>query len=203
MALPSAERLPTLSPLLLETCLTILRQMPTKDEAERLSNISRNPNDTWFSLARDQAHKTMYGTFGSYFGSTRSDEDLAELAKILCYNTKLPFSETEEDSDRWIGQHVGSRIRWETVGIMFTHWAELSCTSAVMGPTEVPDSRLHAADVYYLRTVNVCIDLCRSLTTGNSLLLFVLLRRCVLESLRSGDASEYPSSRLECSWFTY
>ncbi|KAM6510215.1 hypothetical protein FALCPG4_017841 [Fusarium falciforme] len=107
----------------------------------------------------------------------------------MCYNTSQPLSEDEEEPEQWWQQFSGMNFRWEALGIIFTYWAFGTNVSTPLRAELLRDPRYKSHMTDCLEAVDVCVDVCRSLTNGNSFLLFVLLRRGILESMRSGDAS--------------
>jgi Zn(2)-Cys(6) binuclear cluster domain-containing protein/transcription factor-like protein len=182
--------LPDLSPRTLETCLVVLRQIPLRKEAERLCAVYTNPNEMWYWLFGPRALASLYDTFGECLeDGKRSDIALADMAKRLCYNTSRPFPENEDEPKVWERQFSGDNFRWETLAILFTYWAFGTNVSTPVRCEimQVPKLRHKMND--YLEGIDICIQLCRSLNNGNTFLLFVLFRRTILESMKSGDAS--------------
>ncbi|KAJ4214343.1 hypothetical protein NW759_010361 [Fusarium solani] len=185
---PSIE-LPDLSPRMLEICLSVLRKVPHREEGEKLCRIYANPNELWLRLVGHRTLDSFYDTFGYCLGHDRTDAGLGEIAKRMCYNTSQPLSEDEEEPERWWQQFSGMNFRWEALGIIFTYWAFGTNVSTPLRAELLRDPRYKFHMTDYLEAVNLCVDVCRSLTNGNSFLLFFLLRRGILESMRSGDAS--------------
>jgi hypothetical protein len=174
---------------MLEICLSVLRKVPHREEGEKLCRIYANPNELWLRLVGHRTLDSFYDTFGYFLGHDRTDAGLGEIAKRMCYNTSQPLSEDEEEPERWWQQFSGMNFRWEALGIIFTYWAFGTNVSTPLRAELLRDPRYKFHMTDYLEAVNLCVDVCRSLTNGNSFLLFFLLRRGILESMRSGDAS--------------
>ncbi|KAH7130884.1 hypothetical protein EDB81DRAFT_888184 [Dactylonectria macrodidyma] len=184
-----AIELPELSPQMLETCLVVLRKVPRREEGQRLCSVNANPNELWLHLVGHRTLNSFYDTFGHHLGDDRTGAGLGEISKRMCYNTSQPLSEDEEEPERWWQQFSGLNFRWEALGIIFTYWAFGMNVPTPLRPELLRDPRYKSHMTDYLEAIDVCIEICRSLTNGNSFLLFVLLRRAIIESMRSGDAS--------------
>lgn len=183
-------KLPEPSPQTLERCLVVLRKVPRRDEGERLCNAYSNPNEIWLGLVGHRVRDSFYDTFGQCLGDDRTDAGLGGIAKRLCYNTSRPLLEDEKDQEQWVRRFSGPNLRWETMGIIFFYWANSTYMSTPLH-AELLRNPQHKSDVTdYLEAIDFCIEISKSLTNGNSLLVFLLLRRGLLESMRSGDTSE-------------
>lgn len=185
----SSLKLPKLSPQTLERCVAVLRKVPRREEGERLCNSYSNPNEIWLGLVGHRVRDSFYDTFGQYLGDDRTDSGLGQIAKRLCYNTSRTLLEDDKDPEQWVHQFSGPNLRWETMGIIFFYWANCTYLSTPLY-AELLRNPQHKSDVTdYLEAMDFCIEISKSLTNGNSLLVFLLLRRGLLESMKSGDTS--------------
>ncbi|KAK1984980.1 hypothetical protein LZ30DRAFT_747498 [Colletotrichum cereale] len=172
----------------LETCLGILRQVPREHEARALFDPYSDPHNAFVHPVSARALDSLYGTFGRYLGAARDDAQLSELARVLCCNSARPFAEHEPDAEAWMAQFTGRRLRWETLGILFVGW-EMKARNSQLGHTEV--GRMgYGQKSKFRKCILDCISLARQATAvGNSLLLYLYLRRTIIESIVDGDTS--------------
>ena len=180
---------PSLSQAMLDTCRTVLRQLPLRGDAEKMAPQDSYPGELFFVAAGDVIG-SFYDCFGQYLGRNRTDEGLAEVAKALCLNTSRAFSDNEVEPATWAAQFCGPNSRWELLGIMFTHWASRADVFSPLRQDLSGGPRHRFELARYLKLVNMCIDISRSFTHGNTLLLFMVMRRAIIESWISGDASK-------------
>lgn len=203
---------PALSPRTLETCLNVLRRIPGEDVALSLFLKHANPNDGWIRLAARRLVESLYAAFGRELRSRRP-ADLEDMAQAVSANTARPLAEDEQepDSGRWMASFSGRRMRWESVGVLFTYWA----FAALADHTHQPELLLllHGARAgagagagqgdggegrevidprrvmfAYKEAAQLCMELCRG-CAPNSLLLYLAYKNAVLESVLVGDAA--------------
>ncbi|KAK2000425.1 fungal-specific transcription factor domain-containing protein [Colletotrichum falcatum] len=188
---------PPLTNQALETCLTILRQVPDRETALKLFETNINLSDAWIRLAAKRMITSLYETFPQYFcGPERPDDaQLTVLARTICSNTAKCVSDDESDPEKWIAQFTGTNLRWESLGTMFVYW-ELS--ARYLGPyrPDVSPDRQQPLDegsravMQYRYCVSASIELTKAAGSGgNTLLLFMSAKRTIIESVFSGDAS--------------
>lgn len=187
---PEASRTTVnLTPTTLETCLTVLRRIPGQDVSVSLYKKHRNPNDGWIRLAGQRLAESLPKAFGRELRS-RKATDLEAMAQVISANTARPWPEDQPDGERWLASFSGHSIRWECVGILFTYWA----LGALAGQHHRPEpGRLEEVDprrmtLAYKDAAQLCIDLCEG-CEPNSLLLYLMYKVAILESMVSGDAS--------------
>lgn len=202
-----------LTPKNFETCLFILRLIPSEAKALPLFLKHQNPNDGWIRLAAHRVLASLYSTFGLALRS-RKNHDLISMAQILCFNTSKKWVEDEPDAEKWIASMCGRNMRWECVGILFTYcMASLSnlgpqslqqlpeqitmasLTSRPGALASLPDNRMVLMSensrkdaIMFKEAAQLCADICRD-SVQNSLLLYIGLKTAILESMQFGDAS--------------
>ncbi|KAM0493589.1 hypothetical protein D7B24_001105 [Verticillium nonalfalfae] len=180
---------PTLSRRSLETCLTVLRHVPTRAEARRLFDDGCTVLDCWVRQVTQRVMLSLYEIFGHCLGDSRKETDLIDMAHLLSRNTSVSLSDKEADSDAWIQSFSGRNLRWDTLGVMFVYWA-FGGRSKRSFRMESGDRTEVAGSVLTLqRCIDLCVELSRGASEGNILLLYVLYQRAVLESMIAGDAS--------------
>ncbi|KAK1594575.1 uncharacterized protein LY79DRAFT_549100 [Colletotrichum navitas] len=172
----------------LETCLNILRQIPQEHEADALFDPYSDPHNAFIHPVSRRAMDSLYETFGHCLGPARDDAQLSGLARILCCNSARPFSEHEPDGEAWMAQFTGRRMRWETIGILFVNW-EMKARTSQLGHADV--GRMgYGQKSKFRKCIIDCTSLARQATAmGNSLLLYLYLRRGIIESVVDGDTS--------------
>lgn len=170
-----------LNPPMREKCLWVLKNLPmTKDWDIPYKTTGCYPG-RWIHRAALSIFYALTDVFGQYLGN--GDEKLEELAQILCENTARPFRD-EDDPQAWLDQFTGSNLRWESLGLVWTFW-ELGT-----GPIGISDQHQKTAPGPITTTcLGYCVDLARSFSQGNDLLLWLTYRRSTMESIISGDAS--------------
>ncbi|WDK17844.1 fungal specific transcription factor domain-containing protein [Colletotrichum graminicola] len=188
---------PPLTNQALETCLTILRHVPDRETGLKLFETNTSPSDGWIRMAAKRMITSLYETFPQYFCAQERPDDaqLAVLARTICSNTAKCVSEEESDPEKWIAQFTGTNLRWESLGIMFVYW-ELA--ARYLGPYR-RDVRSHLQQpldertrvvMQYRYCIGASIELTKAAGSGgNTLLLFMSVKRAIIESVFSGDAS--------------
>ncbi|KAF6818327.1 fungal specific transcription factor [Colletotrichum sojae] len=187
---------PPLTPQALETCLTILRNIPDRESGLKLYDSHHSPSDGWIRPAGRRILESIYETFPSHFNGPTppSDAELTALARTICANTAKCINDEESDPEKWMAQFSGPNLRWESLGVLFVYW-ELA--ARYLGPYR-PDVGMQFSSVdegtKVVMKYRYCICACMELTKaagsgGNTLLLFMTNKRTVIESLFSGDAS--------------
>ncbi|CAJ2509314.1 Uu.00g143400.m01.CDS01 [Anthostomella pinea] len=181
-----------LSPKTRDMCLTVLRNVPDEMNGRlffRGRHVLRGrPYESWIYYLTRKVTDLFYDHFGHYFESDRNDADLEELLPILCDNTAKPFSDDEAMPDRWLDQFTGKNIRWETLGLIFCLW-DFNAKTMAIRKSYTQDEYGCSPTPVTRECLGLCIELCRDFSAANSLLLNMLLRRSVYESMFAGDAS--------------
>ncbi|KAF3764189.1 hypothetical protein M406DRAFT_330540 [Cryphonectria parasitica EP155] len=189
-AAESSRTSANLTPRTLETCLAVLRRIPGHDVSLSLYNKHRNPNDGWVRLAGQRLARSLHEAFDKELRS-RKASDLESMAQVISNNTAKLWSEDEPDPDKWITSFSGRNMRWECIGILFTYWGLAALADHAHRPE--PGRTLDAVDprrmtLVYQHAAQLCIDLCKG-CAPNSLLLYLMYKVAILESMLSGDAS--------------
>lgn len=163
------------SPRTLDTCLKILESIPEPAVGLETFQPKIIPFDSFPHVLALRVLRSFYTTFGKYLGRSRNPEHLEQIARKLSSNTARPFSETEPNAERWLGQLLGENLRWESIGVFigFCDGKKRTCEA--------------------LRRL---VDVCTELSQVNSLLVYLSLKYANAESCVSGDASKYTSPRM-------
>lgn len=170
----------TLTPQALETSIAVLRQFPPAQIALALFQEHANPNDAWIRLAAQRILESLHGAFAPELQSG----DLPAMAQVIATNTARPWAEEDEpDADRWLASLCGRNMRWEMLGILLMYFGLEK--RAEDGPVQGHSLR---TAVVYKEAAQTCVALCKG-TKQNSLLLYLMLKIAILESIVSGDSS--------------
>ncbi|KAI1149454.1 hypothetical protein F4825DRAFT_464094 [Nemania diffusa] len=176
----------TLSDRTRDACLFVLQNVPEPSQANVCLRAS--PCQTWFSYFHDRVITSFYETFGHYFGPSRSEKSLEELAVILSRNTSLPFSDDDDiPPEQWIAQFSGPRTRWETIGLLFGSW-HFSGNQITIWNSPMQDEYGRPSELAK-KCVDFCLDFCHEFSAANSMLLFLSYRRLIMETVLHGDMS--------------
>lgn len=178
-----------LSPRSLETSLLVLNRIPAEDDALSLFEKHTNPNDGWMRLAAKRLLESLLSVFGRTLRS-RKPRDLEEMAHLLSSNTAKPLTEDELEPESWLSSFSGPNMRWEGLGILFTYWALAALADQPHRPDLLRDADKRTAPMtlLYKEAADICIELCRG-CKPNSLLLYLVYKAAILESMIAGDAA--------------
>lgn len=174
-----------------EAALRILRAIPSRAQAYDFSKAHINPNDGWCRLATVQLHDSLWDTFGTVLEGERSTESLVRLATKISENSSQPLGEDYTDPKDWFQSFSGANMRWEGLGILFSHW---SFGITEFGQSPGPSQRWIPNFADYVLKYRDCAwdatEITRSTASANTLLLYLLYVQACLESIISGDDSE-------------
>ncbi|KAI0835947.1 hypothetical protein F5Y06DRAFT_299047 [Hypoxylon sp. FL0890] len=176
-----------MSPRIRDMCLTVLRNIPSATQGSMLR--FKHGSDGWIRPVAEQAVKSLYDTFKDYFRANRSNEKLEELARIICSNTSRPFSDDETDPQRWTSQFTGENTRWEIIGLLSIFW-DFAPDSDIAAIWKGKRSAEFDQGFSIAReNLQLCFDLCKEFSAGNSLMLYLSQRCTVVHSMFVGDAN--------------
>ncbi|GAA85923.1 fungal specific transcription factor [Aspergillus luchuensis IFO 4308] len=172
----------------------ILSHIPEERNCSMLFSSHINPNDGWVRLAGHHSSDRMWNAFRPAL-RRRSEEDMLETAAILTRNSKIPLQKNQ-DPHAWLASFTGTRMRWETLGILYTYWAcgaisSSSESQAVAEYCQAHSSVTNAKQLmtHFKRCASLCIDLCKQLGSINLLFVYLLYKHNILEGILSGDKS--------------
>lgn len=175
-----------------EAALRVLRNIPQRSLAKDLFHAYTNPNDGWCRLAVRWLHDSFWQTFGAVLDGDRSTKSLVPLATQLCDNSSRPLREDYTDPKEWFASFSKHNMRWEGLGILFTHWA-FGALALSLGPVGLKCQSGHYAPniTEYKRCAWDTIEVTRNTASANTLLLYLLYKQGCLESNVTGDDSKY------------
>lgn len=169
-----------------ESALFVLRCLPVEQTA------SQRPSSDlkgWINVAIYRIVQSIQVTFKDLL--QRGDEGLSALAEILCNNTRRPIKEECHDAEQWISQFCDKNLRWESIGLLWAGIARISDDVDSLRSNHV-ESLAHQASSETVRAcLGYCIELSRTFTEGNEVLLDLCRRKSVLDSIVDGDARNF------------
>lgn len=183
----------------LEKCVYVLKRMPPGEDGEDLFGQHTNPNDGWIRLAARHLIMSIYQVYGRQLGRERSRLKLEELAQTICVNTAKTFNEDEPDAQAWLSSFSGKNLRWDAIGICFTYWAFACISNKAHRPEQFGPDLLKEQMMAYKECVELCIELCNDVAP-TSLLLYLVYKHCILQSIVTGDASTRHPYHLWCPY---
>lgn len=176
----------------LEIGIEIIRMIPDRDTSNVMFGKQRNPCDSWCRLAALRCKESMWDTFGHILEGDRTRASLEHMATIISKNSKTVFVENQTDPDEWVGCFSGPNMRWETLGSLFAYWALGALSFSEHSTKQVGKLKMEQRRqrmVKYKAMAVKCIELCRRNSSLNTVVLYVLYKNTLLESMVSGDAS--------------
>ncbi|OTA55892.1 hypothetical protein K449DRAFT_387928 [Hypoxylon sp. EC38] len=175
-----------MSPRVRDMCLTVLRNIPSATQGSMLR--FKPGSDGWIRPVALEAVKSLYDTFKDYFGVNRSTTKLEELARIICTNTSKPFSDDETDPQRWTSQFIGENTRWEIIGLLSVFWDFVPGSDAAANWKGRRSAEFERGFSISRENLQLCFELCKEFSAGNSLMLYLSQRCTVIHSMFVGDA---------------
>lgn len=165
--------------------LTVLRSLPVPSNCTIRLLCTPNNSGGWVRVAAQRIIKSLDVIFGHSLGITRTDEQLQKIAQVLTENTLKPLSEDNSDANSWIAGFTNHSLRWESIGLLFIFRKN--------GILELSsDGSYEEISLDISRTcLELCIELSRMFSSGSSLLLFLLSRKTIMESMIMGYASRF------------
>jgi hypothetical protein len=173
--------------------VSILRSIPDRETCSALFRLYVSPHDGWCRLAAQILNESLWITFGDVLEGTRSQADLTLMAKTLCRNSSIPLQEEHTDPIEWLRSFSGQKLRWESLGLLFCYWAlgtkSLPDNVELRSTQQLRDTDRRRLLNKYAVSAGMCVDICKSGSTANSLLAILLYRYGIVQSFISGDAS--------------
>ncbi|CAM1502487.1 Fc.00g044710.m01.CDS01 [Cosmosporella sp. VM-42] len=111
------------------------------------------------------------------------------MADRLSQNSQTPLEDEFLGPEEWVQAFSGINLRWEALGILFTYWSfgALSLTDGSSIVATKADRQALFLD--YKENAWKCAELARDCSASNPLLVYLLYKHSLLESVHSGDAS--------------
>lgn len=179
---------------LLHLGVQVLRNIPDEWSCNVLFSKHVNPNDGWIRMAGQALSDSMWHTYGKELNQ-QPRSGLLDLACSISNNSSSVLV-PEEDPQHWIQSFSGKNIRWEALGILYTYWAFGAISSSLESEVLLRYNRenppVKDAKELMMKMKNcalICMDLCKQLSSANVLLVYLLYKHSILESIIKGDKS--------------
>ena len=168
-----------------EMCLFVLRRLPKQAE-QQMSSHSMKPQ-RWNDVAIGKIMHSLENHFG--LDVQRPDSDLEQIAEVICMNTAKPLRDMHSSS-QWMDQFTGPNLRWESIGLVWAYLEGLSNAIESLHPRSLVWLPGKQSPETCLLCLSYCIDLSCHFNQGNIIMLDLVRRKAVLQSMVSGDAGK-------------
>lgn len=148
-----------------------------------------NPNDGWCRLAAEMLIESLWATFGPHLEPSRGLSGFTAMVEILSTNSQTHLNEDLRDPDEWFQSFSGDNYRWECLGILFTYWAFGSLSMIIPNHIVSTNHQKRALFRKYKEGAWKCAELSRDARASNTLLVYLLYKHSLLESIDTGDYS--------------
>ncbi|KAI8712607.1 Fungal-trans domain-containing protein [Fusarium sp. LHS14.1] len=169
-----------------ESALFALRCLPVEQMALQKSSSDLKG---WVNVATDRIIQSTHVTFKGLL--QQGDGGLSALAEILCNNTRRPIKEESHDAEQWISQFCDKNLRWESIGLFWAGIARISDDVDSLRSHHVESLTQQVSPETARTCLGYCIELARTFTEGNEVLLDLCRRKSILDSIIDGDARKF------------
>ncbi|KAF4783628.1 hypothetical protein HER10_EVM0012038 [Colletotrichum scovillei] len=183
-----------------ESALFVLRCLPS---LQAYCHEPFHEQKGWSQIAVNRIIKSLQAAFETL--PDEGDKCFSDLAEILCRNTRRAIEDEQDDASQWISQFHDQNLRWESIGLL---WASIARVSDDVGSLYRHHLNAFSESVSPQTAqacLGYCIELSRTFTDGNDLLLELCRRKAIFDSIVDGDAriSSYVSHSLSVTMLTY
>lgn len=123
----------------------------------------------------------------------RDSQDLEALAQLICRNTNSELRE-ENDPVTWFESFSGVNLRWEALGILFTYWSFGALSSkeddSIFTSSTGNQRKRRDVMIQLKECAASSIAFCSHTDHGNPLLVYLLYKHSLLETMVSSDTSK-------------
>jgi hypothetical protein len=177
----------------IQESVRLLKALPDYNVVDRLFSKEYNPNDGWAKLAGPAIVESLYAWLRSR-NCGYQNYQLDTLAYRISKNTATVLEERDEGS-AWLEPHKDENLRWETVGILFCYLAfsAINCKDdkSLFESNEGQSRDGREIMKGFQKCAGSCIDLCEKLGQANTLLVWLIYKHSLLQSIITGDACKF------------
>ena len=188
--IPRPRQRVTLNQRLAAQALEALENIPERRAAHIIFKQHINPNDGWCRLAAEMLIDSLWTTFSSSLEPNRSLSGLTEMAETLSTNSQTQLNEDLIDPDEWFQSFSGNNFRWECLGILFTSWAFGALPIKIPNNFITTHQEKRAIFRKFKESAWMCAEMARDTRASNTLLVYLLYKHSLLESIDTGDFSK-------------
>ena len=182
-----------ISPNLVALGMKVLLQIPNEVACSVLFSRHINPNDGWVRLAGERLSSSIWSGFGPTL-TKRDCQEMEALTVLIFQNTSSELLE-EDEPNTWFESFSGPNLRWEALGVLFTYWSFGALASVdgdfIFASASGVQKKRRDVMTELKECATSCIALCNHTDHGNPLLVYLLYKHSLLESMISGDASNF------------
>ena len=185
----------------LETAMDVLRNIPDQESAFVLFKKTHLSNG-WSAFAAEHLLDSLWACFHDVLEGSRDDQVLSAFAEKLSRNSSQPWAEDESDSEEWLAAFSGGNYRWESLGVLFVYFgygaSSFPNDTSIEQCIRIRPASRNKLKLDYKRCARKCIELARHFHSCNTVVLWAMMKHCLLESIVSGDGSTLAS--VDLSW---
>ncbi|OAA64726.1 Transcription factor [Niveomyces insectorum RCEF 264] len=181
----------------LETGAEVLFCIPSSGESKALLKDNASPVDSWLPSAAVHICESMWSAYGAHLEEPRLEHTVKQMARRICDQANHQLDETRGSGRSWLSSFSGTSLRWESLGILFALWA-VKVAQKMNNDDDRRDlprdgsADQNGADARfrgYVKCVESCLRLSRWQQSGNTIILYLLIKYTHLASIVHGDAS--------------
>ena len=175
--------------------IDVLSSIPTQDDLNTLEYTDDNLIDGGCHFTGRFLKQLIWSGIGDTLLALHTTADIEKMVLYITKNTSSRLKDDIIDPQEWCESFSGAKIRWESVGIMFTYWALQTAGL----PRQLPQNdgnglvgELHRKDLLAKFTDKAikCAHLTQATCPGKGshLLLYLLYKLEILASMVYGDS---------------
>lgn len=171
----------------LNVALDALASLPSPEAERVLAKPHINPFNGWIPLSTTKLLIELRTTYPYAFQQGRHRGHLAGLALIIFSNTAQVFSDSRQHQlDEWSKSFSGPKLRWETIGLLFSSWA----FGALQNKEDIDQYRPRVLASKFFDIMKSCIKFSQAVKANNVLLLYLVYRASIISSILYGPNSK-------------
>ena len=178
----------------LEMAVGILRSIPDRETCSILTGKALAIPDGLCNPAIESLLVSLWSVYGSNLKSN-DDHSLGVVVEKFCQSTSETWIEDEDDPEEWYNAFSGENFRWESLGSLFICFAygilAFPDDGSLGERIPLPNADRSRLKSTYKACAWKCAELARRYHSCNTLVLWVLMKHSLLESLSSGDGSTF------------
>ena len=140
--------------------------------------------------------KSIFSTYNTYLKEPRRLDGLEHFAQLLCTNGDSTL-EQPDDWESWLASFCGTKLRWESLGLVYGAMTSAILSLPERDPFFTTQSGQRNDRKAFALEMKDCVQACVTLSSHtdliNPLMVSLLVKNLLLQSVCSGDTSESES----------